>query len=87
MKRIQIAALIIAFPLIAVGLALFLTMTMNASSYTFAVHSLRLSLPQFFALFLGSLVLLVLSWLFIAKVEKNFFPDKSLSLLWENFFA
>ena len=87
MKRIQIVILLVAFPLIAFGLALFLTIQKDASSYTFAAHSLRLLFPQFFLFFLGCLALLVLSWRFITKIEGKFFSEESHSLLWGNFFA
>ena len=78
MKRVQIVTLIITFPLIAVGLSLFITIYKNASSFTIAAHSLRPSLLLFFLFFVGCLVLLVISWRSIAKAEEN---------TWENFFA
>ena len=78
MKRIQIVTLIITFPLIAVGLSLFITIYKDASSFTIAAHSLRPSLLLFFLFFVGFLILLVISWRSIAKAEEN---------TWENFFA
>jgi len=48
MKRVQIVILIIMFPLIAVGLSLFITIYKDASSFTIAAHSLRPSLLLFF---------------------------------------
>lgn len=87
MKRVQIVTLIITFPLIAVGLALFITIYKDASSFTIAAHSLRPSLLLFFSFFLGCLALLMISWQSIAKAEEKYFYNKSPSLLWENFFA
>jgi len=78
MKRVQIVILIIMFPLIAVGLSLFITIYKDASSFTIASHSLRPSLLLFFLFFVGFLILLVISWRSIAKAEEN---------TWENFFA
>ncbi|MEE8605510.1 MAG: hypothetical protein V3S65_09055, partial [Candidatus Aminicenantaceae bacterium] len=78
MKRIQIVTLCVVFPLIAVGLALFITIYKDASSFTIAAHSLRPSLLLFFLFFAGCLVLLVIFWRSIAKAEEN---------TWENFFA
>lgn len=78
MKRVQIVTLIITFPLIAVGLALFITIYKDASSFTIAAHSLRPPLFLFSLFFLGCLALLVISWRSIAKAEEN---------MWENFFA
>ncbi len=78
MKRVQIVILIIMFPLIAVGLSLFITIYKDASSFTIAAHSLRPSLLLFFLFFVGFLILLVISWRSIAKAEEN---------TWENFFA
>jgi hypothetical protein len=87
MKRIQIVILCIAFPLIAVGLALFLTIYKDASSYTFTAHALRFPLLVFSLFFLGCLASLFFSWRLIASAEKKFFLDEWPSLLWENFFA
>ena len=87
MKRIQIAILCMAFPLISAGLALFATIYRDISSYTFAAHPLRLVFPQFFLFFLGFLFLLAISWLLVAGIEKRFFFDERPSLLWENFYA
>ena len=78
MKRVQIVTLIITFPLIAVGLALFITIYKDASSFTIVAHSLRPPLFLFSLFFLGCLALLVISWRSIAKAEEN---------MWENFFA
>ena len=87
MKRIQIVIIMFAFALLAIGLSMFLTIYKDTSTFTFADHLLRFPPLIFFPFFLGCLALLVISWLFIAKVEKHFFPDKAPSLLWENFYA
>ena len=73
MKRIQIVTLCVVFPLIALGLAFFLTIYNDASSYTFAAHSLRLPFFIFLKFFLACLGLLIGTWRGIAMVEKKFF--------------
>ncbi|UCE40986.1 MAG: hypothetical protein JSV17_16345 [Candidatus Aminicenantes bacterium] len=78
MKRVQIVTLIIMFPLIAFGLALFCTIYKNASSFTIAAHSFRPPLLLFSMFFSGFLALLIISWRFMTKGEEN---------MWENFFA
>jgi len=87
MKRIQVVILFVAFPIIAFGLALFMVIHEEASSYTFTAHSLKLSFPLFPLFFLGFLALLFFSWRFVALIERKFFSEESPSLLWENFFA
>ena len=87
MKRIQVVILCVSFPLIALGLALFFTIYKDASSYSFAAHSLRPSFFIFAGFFLVCLAFLISTWRGIAMVEKKFFSDESPSLLWENFFA
>lgn len=87
MKRIQVVILIIAFPLLALGLASFITIYKEASSFTIAAHSFRLPLHLFSPFLVISLALFIGTWRGIVKAEKKFFPDKTSSLLWENFFA
>jgi len=87
MKRVQIVTLIITFPLLAVGLASFITIYKEASSFTIAAHSFRPPLLLFSSFFLASIALLISTWRGISKAEGKYFPDESPSLLWENFFA
>jgi hypothetical protein len=87
MKRVQIVTLIISFPLMAVGLASFITIYKGASAYTIAAHSFKPPLHLFFLFFIACLALLISTWRGIAKAEEKYFPDKAPSLLWENFFA
>ena len=87
MKRIQVVILIIAFPLLALGLASFITIYKDASSFSIAAHSFRPPLHFFFLFFATSLAFLIGVWRGIARVEKKFFPNRMSSLLWEDFFA
>jgi hypothetical protein len=85
-KKKQIIAPWIIFPAIALGLAFFLTIYKQASSYTFTDHIFRFPFHIFSLFFLSCLGLLVCSWRILAKAEKRFFSDESSSLLWENVF-
>jgi hypothetical protein len=87
MKREQTIALCVFFPLISLGLSLFLVMYIKAASYTFAAHSLKLPMPLFPLVFLAFMAFLLLSWWLIAKIERRFFLADSGTLLWENFYA
>ena len=87
MKRIQTVILIIAFPLLAFGLASFIAIYKDASAFTIAEHSFNPPLHLFSLFFLVSLALLIGTWRGIVQAEKKIFPDKPSSLLWENFFA
>lgn len=72
--------------MIALGLAFFLTIIKDVSSYAFSDHPFRFQgLSLLF--FLGSLVLFLGFWWSIAAAEKKFFPYDRATLLWENFFA
>ena len=87
MKRVQIVILIITFPLMAAGLASFITIYKEASSFTIAAHSFRPPLHLFSPGFVICLAFLISIWRGIAKVEEKYFSDDSSSLLWENFHA
>lgn len=88
MKRARAVTFLIAFPFIAAGISLFLTIYKNASSYTISDHVLRFSsLTHAAGLFWGVLGLLIVSWWFIARFERKFFSDPPSSLLWKNFLA
>jgi hypothetical protein len=87
MTRVQSVTLIIAFPLTAIGLAFFIFIYKEASSFTFEAHSFK---PSFFLLslfFLICLAFLIATWRGIAQAEKKIFPDKAHSLLWESSYA
>ncbi len=87
MRKAQMITLCIVFPLIALGVAFFLTIYKDASASTFADHALRFPSFIFPLFFLAGLALLVTIWQGIARAERKYFPDTLPPLLWENFFA
>ena len=75
-----------SFFLFSAGLAYYLTLYFQVSSYTILHHHYRFLPIPFFLSLAFILLLLVVSWIFSAHLEVKYFKTNLSSSLWENYF-
>jgi len=85
MKKSRILLIGTSFLLFSAGLAFFLTLYFQLSSFTILNHSYRFAPLPFLLSLVVVFLLLTLSWIFLAKLDVRLFKSNRLASLWENF--
>jgi len=87
MKRKKTLFILFSFFLFSIGLAFFLNICIASSHFTKLEHSLRID-PFLFSLSLVAVFfLLIFGWIFLARIETNFFAGDKVTALWQGFLA